>query len=312
MLLNDSDQLFFPLVFQTNLFWLFLELFQKRNRNRNKKASPKPEASAVVDPTDLQNPPSVPEITPQDPVPCIAESSKSDQVQTNVPKSQSEVTAPSQANAEISKITEESNPQSCVIPPQEKTGIPKNKMPEAKKDEKSREEVMAEREAKKAAKKAAKGNDAPAKSKDQDHKPSAPTEEGTPPSPAATIAPKKSKEEILAEREAKKAEKAARRAKVLEGKDTTDGGKPKEVSKAAPAEKNKQAAVKTEESGKSKAELKAERRAKQEAQRASKMAAAAGGDDNKAAATATDQAAGLSGKAKISGQRVPDEIQADR
>jgi len=123
----------------------------------------------------------------------------------------------------------------------------------------------------------------------------------------------KSKEEVLAEREAKKAEKAARRA-AAKGEKKENVAKPNEGKPAVEAKVNQgQKGVKGAESEKasapvkaadevpkkSNAELKAERRAKQEAQRAAKLAAAA---EKQQAQMAKQQ----------SQRRVPDEVQADR
>jgi hypothetical protein len=131
----------------------------------------------------------------------------------------------------------------------------------------------------------------------------------------------KTKEEILAEREAKKAEKAARRAAAKGTKKEVDpsgstsskeqkndqpgqskGDKAKNASNKPPRDEN-QAKVppassdQGEGAKKSNAELKAERRAKQEAQRAAKAAAAAEKQKQ---------------MAKAQPRRVPDEVQADR
>ena len=131
----------------------------------------------------------------------------------------------------------------------------------------------------------------------------------------------KSKEEVLAERKAKKAEKAAKKS---QGEKSVAPPPAVTVTEsipnttAAPASKegslywettifllihswitSSGSTVKNEDTGKSKAELKAERRQKQEAQRAAKAAAA---QEAKQPAVPKPQAP----------KRIPDQIQADR
>ncbi|CAH0694971.1 unnamed protein product [Spodoptera exigua] len=160
-------------------------------------------------------------------------------------------------------------------------------------DNKSREEVMAARQAKKQAKQKGKGKE-PVQNETKEQitpKPVAPKAEPAPPTEqkvteeqkpvkelkeptskgkdevdrVAKVDPviegaNRSKEDIKAERAAKKAAKQAKKKGATEGE-----GEVKVPEKPAVKE--------AEESNKSKAELKAERRAKQEAQRAAKQAA---------------------------------------
>ena len=222
------------------------------------------------------------------------------------------------------KIVEKS--ETCVqeIPPAQERVVNSTKQEDPEsvskmtppKTEKSKEEIMVEREAKKAAKQAAKQKATAAKpaeeKKDQN----------------AEKKTEKSKEEIMAEREAKKAAKAAKKSGGDNQKPNQE--KPQKSKEEIAAENKANLAAKAEkktenvsnekakveetsaEGGKSKAQLKAERRAKQEAQRAAKQAAleakaAGGGEDKKGQPANSAQ----NPKAQKS-QRVPDDIQADR
>lgn len=173
-------------------------------------------------------------------------------------------------------------PVTTVAPPVIETEA---KTPDMAPPEKSKDEIIAEREAKKAEKQAAK---ALAKAnKASKAKPTGPSDQAAESKPAPKT--DKSREEILAEREAKKAAKQAAKVK--------SGGNDHAEATTEPKQANS-------DSGKSKAELKAERRAKQEAQRAAKAAATASADATKA------DGQGKAGKQPQ--QRVPDDLQADR
>ncbi|KZS13833.1 translation initiation factor eIF-2B subunit delta isoform X1 [Daphnia magna] len=106
----------------------------------------------------------------------------------------------------------------------------------------------------------------------------------------------KTKQEIMAERKAKKAEKAAKKSQPIK---TTEHGAVTILSESIQSAKETTNTVKADETGKSKADLKAERRQKQEAQRAAK------------AASVTEGKQSVAPKVQ-QGKRIPDQIQADR
>ena len=220
-----------------------------------------------------------------------------------------------------------SNSKSNVKPDLEKpvSDNDQSKCPE-KSNEKSKEEIKAEREAKKKAKQAAKeqAKNKPTPAQKDAESLQSPNknesqvdlkdEAGTKTEEA------KSKEDIKAEREAKKQAKQASRAlakeKMALDNNTNDSSKDNNSankaidSNAVPSNEHKE----NESAGKSKAELKAERRAKQEAQRAAKANAASQKSqaaDKKSAST--NQSSGdSSSKSSNKKGRVPDDRQVDR
>jgi len=231
--------------------------------------------------------------------------------------------------------------------------------------EKTKEEIVAEREAKKKAKQAARA--AAAKEKAGGQEKSSDQQQSNESKPAEKVAEdnnssqqqmasaaaapvqgggageannnssKKTKEEIVAEREAKKKAKQAARANAKANAETADNQQSNvshSDNKPAPPAAD-QASSGSQEPANGAQKSKAERRAKQEAQRAAKAAAQAEakadkqGETTKAAAAADKAAAPAAKKAasaekankKADGgsvattkshQRVPDDIQADR
>jgi len=202
----------------------------------------------------------------------------------------------------------------------------------------SKDDVKAEREAKKKAKQEAKATAAAKKDGGgSDSKSATNKSDEVKSDPSAVVTSQKdnhpnneggqkSKDEIKAEREAKKKAKQAARAAAKEGggeKPGPDQQKPQPAAAAAGAAGGEPASAATQ---KSKAELRRERRELQEQQRAAKESAAAEAkseagkkaDGGKKSAAAGSDASSSSRvppskpEKPSKGQRVPDDIQADR
>ena len=199
-----------------------------------------------------------------------------------------------------------------------------SKCPE-KSNETSKEEIKAEREAKKKAKQAAKeqakNKPTPAQidaessesSKTNESEVDLKDEAGTKTEEA------KSKEDIKAEREAKKQAKQASRALAKEkiALDNTNNSSldNNSANKAInPNAVSSNEHKENESAGKSKAELKAERRAKQEAQRAAKANAASQKSqvNDKKSASTNQNSGDTASKSSNKKGRVPDDRQVDR
>ncbi|XP_059088141.1 translation initiation factor eIF-2B subunit delta-like isoform X2 [Tigriopus californicus] len=204
--------------------------------------------------------------------------------------------------AEKSKTVVKVEPDSNSVQSESRIESPLEKEPimSDKKVEKTKEEILAEREAKKAAKAAKKSGVKPSDS--QAKRPATPPKNED-----------KSKAQILAQREAQKAAKVNKQipAKADSPQDSKISANSGTLELAVAQE------TKPVDGGKTKAELKAERRAKQEAQRAAKLAGAKpeGADSSKKGVASRGNKPQIQSQPSITKskvQRVPDDMQADR